>query len=246
MPFEGPEKQVCYLPSEAYDVLGSQLFGSRWTSPFTLGEMLPHPPAAKHILEKGGPDAERLLAFGDPDSDDYKRRQINSRRTQITLARLRETLRWGKAPAFQHNEFDWEEISVYDWDSDDGVYAELVDDIRAHHTDDKPSLEKIAILQTPFDIWVGKLQQQVVDPNEPLRPTRLPGRPSFDYQVFRDQLAQWDIDGTLSIMERISRRQLSDKLYKWHSRAFPHRKLPNPDTIRKNLKRDFDNILRKY
>jgi len=246
MPIEGPNNQLLYLPYEAYEAIGRQLYGTDWQSPFSPGPLLPHPPAAKGMIEKNGEDAELIRSLGDPDSDDYKLRQIRSVRTIRVLNLLKETLHFGKATAFQKRAEYWEPVDCLEWDKPNSIFDQLIEQLRVHYHEAMPSPQNLGINQEPFDRWINNIPKAVVEKDIPLGERRRPGNPGFNWSEFRTELLRREQVEGLPEESQGFRGAICCHLYDWHLATCPDQKHPKPDTIRKNLKRDLDRIGKDY
>lgn len=245
MTIEGPDGIICYLPYEAYEVTGRQLYRSNWQSPFFPGKPLPDPVGAKNILETDGPEADWLRSFSPPDSAEYRLLQIKSVRTDQTLNKIRDPLSYGKFSAYRQKPDGWEKIQRHEWDTDGSAFDEFLDALNTYYRDHARCPESIIIEELGLNHWLRRSQSLPVDPTEPLAPTRPRGRPRFqDWDVLEEELLRLHRESQLPRDENTTKIALCKLLYRRYQREYG-KKPPKPATIRDNLK-NLDRIFQEY
>jgi hypothetical protein len=192
------------------------------------------------MIESGEADAATIAVWGDPDSNDYKSRQIRSSRTHWTLSFLQETFRQGKAPVWKRTRGRWQSIPYTPWEP---VYAEFLDGLQAHYIAETASPGNLLIEKSEFDHWVRLQPQVAVEPNDPLGEEKPVGRPGFDWDLFSEELARWEQDGTnIPDEKRGFRESICRALHEWICQTYPNQKAPKIETIKNRLKADLDRI----
>tara|TARA_B100000315_G_scaffold214540_1_gene213206 strand:+ start:556 stop:1308 length:753 start_codon:yes stop_codon:yes gene_type:complete len=246
MPVEGPNGLYMYLPYEAYEAIGHQLYRGEWMSPFSPGPLLPDPPMAKAIIERGGKNAKIIRSMGDPDSDEYKLLQIKSARTHKVLGLMREVLSFGKARAWRKVGNNWQPIDYLEWGEEGTLFDQLLEELHLHYVEHKISSGDIAIEQASFRISIEFFSQAIVEANVPLGQRARPGRKGYDWVFFREELSRLETKGALPQESQSYREAICRALYEWHCSEFPSKKAPKIETIKRRLKPDLDRIAKDY
>lgn len=247
MTIEGPDGKLLYTPFKAYRRIGKHLYGSKWDTPPPCREPLPHPPAAVMALESGGERAEKIKEHGDPNSDDYKHRQIRSYRAHHVIEKLQGTLSAGKATAWKLVTGRWKPIYSDEWLAESIYFEELFADIENQCIHSKPSSNKIGIDCEQFDDWVVQIKKSVIDRKVPPGQTREPGRPfTYDWKLFKDELKRRDWATTLPVEHIGFRVAICRMLRDWFVETHNNENPPELDTIQRKLNYELNCIQEEY
>jgi hypothetical protein len=245
MPTNGPDGRQAYSPVEAYEAVGRHHYRGKWAARFLPGGPLPHPPTAKRIVDAGGENADAILEFGHPDTDEYKRTQVDRIRTKTVLDRLFTALLWGKADAWcrQARTGEWHLICVSEWEEGMSASSAVLRVLEGYYLHGRSGPATLLIEKGGLDRWVAGNPVEPVDPNIPFSAERLPGRPPEDWDAIWQEISRKEEIGNLPEFNRGWRSRFCAELSGWYAENVDGSSDPlKPKTIMKKLKAELDRL----
>jgi hypothetical protein len=259
MPQPGPEGNPAYLPHEAYNLIGHQLFDDRWAERYSGQPLLPHLPMARKIVQQGGEAAKNLSALLQLGEHKYEDAQAQRYREAQAINALVEALTWGKAQAWTRQaRGDWEPVFCAHWGSDAQLKRALLDDIAAYWRDATIPSGNILIDKPALDNWLPNVTPpNATSPVVASVPKEI-GRKELPHKnALIAELRQRAV--LLTSTKRGWRRRICRELQVWYAQQFPGDavvnvgrspgkqlmvKKPALSTLMKHLKSEFDEIQR--